>query len=89
MALGVPCISTDCPSGPAEILGGGEYGILVPVRDPQALANQMHRLTTDESHRQQLSAKSLARAEDFSARRMAGEYRNLIVAELKSLRSSE
>ena len=38
MALGAAIISTDCPSGPREILQGGRYGQLVAVEDPGALA---------------------------------------------------
>lgn len=41
LALGVPVVSTDCPSGPVEILDRGRYGPLVPVGDPAAMAEAM------------------------------------------------
>ena len=41
LGCGTPVVSSDCPSGPAEILENGKYGRLVPVRDPQALADAM------------------------------------------------
>jgi len=39
LALGLPTISTDCPSGPREILEDGRYGRLVSVRDPAAFVD--------------------------------------------------
>jgi len=38
MACGCPVVSTNCASGPSEILEGGAYGPLVPVRDDRLLA---------------------------------------------------
>jgi len=38
LVVGTPAVSTDCPSGPREILDGGRYGRLVPIGQPRALA---------------------------------------------------
>lgn len=38
MVLGTPVVSTDCPSGPREVLAGGQYGPLVTPGDAAALA---------------------------------------------------
>lgn len=39
LAAGTPVISTACPYGPPELLQDGKYGTLVPVNNPQALAD--------------------------------------------------
>lgn len=41
LAAGTRVVSTDCDSGPDEILAGGRYGRLVPVGDVDALSNAM------------------------------------------------
>lgn len=50
LATGVPVVSTDCPSGPSEILQGGRYGWLVPVENPDALAGAIGK-ALDRGHR--------------------------------------
>ncbi|MCU0834761.1 MAG: glycosyltransferase, partial [Chromatiaceae bacterium] len=47
LALGTPVVSTDCPSGPRELLDGGRFGPLVPVGEVAALAKAI-AATLDE-----------------------------------------
>jgi glycosyltransferase involved in cell wall biosynthesis len=77
MSLGVPCVSTDCPSGPGEILGGGEYGMLVPVGDAERLAEAMLRMREPQI-RQRYSELARKRADDFTLQRMAAAYREVL-----------
>ncbi len=44
LACGIPVVSTDCPSGPREILQGELANFLVPVRDVNALAQAMEKV---------------------------------------------
>lgn len=47
LALGIPIVSTDCESGPREILQNGKYGRLVPVGDVDALASAIIHTLSD------------------------------------------
>jgi glycosyltransferase involved in cell wall biosynthesis len=58
MACGTPVVSCDCPSGPAEILAGGQYGRLVPVRDPQALSRAIGATLDDPLSSAVLSSRA-------------------------------
>lgn len=78
MALGLPVISTDCPSGPAELLAGGRYGLLVPPDDPEALAHAMLTLVRDKSERQKYARLSVERAAAFSLSGMVASYESLL-----------
>jgi len=70
MACGCPVVSTDCPSGPSEILAGGKYGPLVPISDPESLAEAMH-----SSLDAPISAELLREgAEPFSVDRSCERY---------------
>ncbi|MEX2347385.1 MAG: glycosyltransferase [Balneolaceae bacterium] len=74
MACGCRVVSTDCPSGPAEILEEGKYGRLVPVGDEEALAQAM-AASLDEQHNPQ---KVIKRAEEYSVEKSVQEYISLI-----------
>lgn len=49
LACGTPVVSTDCPSGPAEILEDGRWGRLVRVGDVSTLSDAMLRRLEDDS----------------------------------------
>jgi glycosyltransferase involved in cell wall biosynthesis len=82
MACGVPVVSTDCPSGPAEILEGGRFGLLVPIGDEVSMAAAMESVL--ENPWQTDGARS--RAAEFSVDAAVTRYAR-IITELASSRS--
>lgn len=79
LACGTPIVSTDCPSGPSEVLGGGEFGVLVKPEDSRALADGLRGLLTDEGKRQQLAAKGPARSRVFDEKIKFREWQQMLI----------
>ena len=69
MACGARVVSTDCPSGPREILEDGRWGALVPVGDAEALALAMEAALDDAS-----PPDVRARAAEFTVDRAVTGY---------------
>ncbi len=78
MAVGLPVIATDCPSGPAEILGNGKFGMLVALDESEALIEAMRKLYVDESLRQNYSTIAKIRAQDFSKDTIIHRWEDLL-----------
>lgn len=74
MAAGTPVVSTDCPSGPSEILEQGRWGRLVPVRAPETLARAILR-TLDDPNPPNVSRRAM----DFTVDSAADSYLNLLI----------
>jgi glycosyltransferase involved in cell wall biosynthesis len=55
MACGTPVVATDCDHGPREVVTSGTDGWLVPVGDPDALADAAGRLLDDDRARNAMS----------------------------------
>jgi glycosyltransferase involved in cell wall biosynthesis len=78
LILGKVLVSTDCPTGPREILDGGRAGLLTPVGDAPALAAAMLQGLQDQNLRARLSAAALQHAAVFSVDAFRREFRQLL-----------
>ncbi|MCF0195766.1 MAG: glycosyltransferase [Bacteroidaceae bacterium] len=58
-------VSSDCPTGPREILRDGRSGLLVPVGDPQSMADAIERILTDKELRDKLKGDLSANKNRF------------------------
>lgn len=74
MACGTAVVSTDCPSGPSEILENGKWGRLVQVGDVDALADAM-RVTLAEAKHPDVAT----RAQDFGVEQAVDRYLQLLL----------
>lgn len=91
LACGTPVISTDCPTGPRELLSGkflldhhcngvdkSDYGLLIPVNDADALAKAMLMMMDDDALRIQYASAGIARAKDFDLPIIMKQYEDLL-----------
>lgn len=63
MAVGVPCIATECPTGPKDLLGDNQCGILVPVRDVDSLVAAMKKMIDNHQIRKMFGMNAKLRIE--------------------------
>lgn len=71
LSQGVPVVSTDCRSGPSEIITDGVHGRLVPVGDTDTFARAMLEVL----RRPPAAGTLIARARDFEPAGIAARYR--------------
>jgi len=73
-ACGCPVVSTNCPSGPAEILENGKYSILIPVGVVEKMTKNIINILINKEHREKLSNKALKRAGEFFVEKAVDKY---------------
>jgi colanic acid/amylovoran biosynthesis glycosyltransferase len=88
MALGTPVVSTDV-TGIPEVLRDGETGLLVPQRNPAALAGVISRLTRDSTLRIRLADRARRLIEtDFNVHANAAHLREIFAQSARSSRKA-
>ncbi|WP_418867133.1 glycosyltransferase [Senegalimassilia anaerobia] len=66
MAFGKPIVATDVRTGPKEILGYNEYGLLCRAKDSDDMARQIAKILDDEALYRHYASKATERVQDFS-----------------------
>jgi len=75
-------ISSDCPTGPKEILEEGKSGILFPVGDKNKLAEEIMKVLNNENLVKNYKEKAKKRIEDFSKEKIKKIILNLLNKEI-------
>ncbi|MBV8270937.1 MAG: glycosyltransferase family 4 protein [Cupriavidus sp.] len=78
MAFGVPVVSTDCETGPRELLSPDIDGLVVPVDDSEAMADALMRLIEDASLRRQLASNARDSARTHEQTKVAAKWEILL-----------
>lgn len=66
MSFGLPCISTDCPSGPSEIIINDENGYLIEVNNREQLEDRLYKLMNNPEICNQFSINAISTTQEFS-----------------------
>jgi glycosyltransferase involved in cell wall biosynthesis len=75
---GIPVVSTNCPSGPSEILGEGKYGLLAETGSATSLAKNIGRLLGSSDEWQRFASAAEKRGLDFSQDIAMAEWETLL-----------
>ncbi len=79
MAVGIPCISTECPTGPRDLIKNEVNGLLVPCNDTSAMASAMERLLLSYELRKKLGiAANKKIKEEYTIERIIKQLENKI-----------
>ena len=83
MAMGLPCIATDCSAGVRLLTGDGTTGRLVPRAEAAALAGALDELMSDGDLRADLGARARAGVAAYRAETVIDEWERMITRVLR------
>ena len=83
MYFELACISTDCPSGPSELIDQNNNGYLIKIGDQDDLEKQLVKLMNDKSLCTSFGKKGYETASNYTASIVSEKWRVLIEQLLK------
>ena len=79
LAVGVPCISTDCPcGGPRKLIENNFNGILIPVNDENALSDGISKLLSNREFAEFLGRNAKKKAKEFHPNKVFTEWKEYV-----------
>lgn len=79
MALGLPCVSTDCPcGGPRYLIQDGVNGLLVPVGDVDEMAEAMRKVLSDSNMAENMGKEAMKITKDLAPDKIYGQWKKFI-----------
>lgn len=85
MALGIPCISTDCPvGGPRALIKNGWNGILIDVNNRRQLSNAIMEVLTDTNVSSAISKHGIISSNNYSVEKIAKKWRTFMQSVLRN-----
>lgn len=77
-SFGIPIISFDCKTGPAQIIDNGYSGFLIPYYNDSMYITSLEKLINDDSLLQRFSTNSLTNAEKFTFDKIKNKWLKLL-----------
>lgn len=78
LAIGIPCVCTDCPIGGAKMfIENGQNGLLVPVGDSKAMAEALCRMIEDKALRNRCYTNADKIRRDLDEKKVFSQWRKL------------
>ena len=85
MALGIPCISTDCGGNGAKyLIENGVNGLLVPVQDEKIMAESIEKILINPELAKSLGENARKIRDRLSPEKIYGEWENFILSLVKN-----
>jgi glycosyltransferase involved in cell wall biosynthesis len=78
LACEVPVVSTNCKSGPKEILDNGKIGELVKIKDVSSLSNAMLKVLRDKDLQSKYKELGLKKVKEFDKDKIIKEYEEFL-----------
>lgn len=74
MAVGMPCVSSNCEYGPSDLIENGKNGFLAPVEDYETMGMKIIELLENKKLRNEFSIAAMRTMDNYSEDKIIGQY---------------